>query len=59
MRNKSWIALVAIVIATAGCQKIPYKPYLPEQYRGDPSEPDPTLPGLLTGKKGEYVIYGR
>jgi len=42
-----------------GCPKYKYKPYLPEENRGEPDEPDPTLPGLLTGKRGEYVIYGK
>jgi len=44
----------------AGCpKKIAYKPYLPEQYRGEPGDPEPTMPGIFTGKRGEYVIYGR
>jgi hypothetical protein len=44
-------------VALAACQKIPYKPYLPEAQRGDPIEPKG--PGIFTGKKGEYTIYGR
>ena len=59
MKKLGWIMLVAAVVAMAGCQKIAYKPYLPEQYRGDPKDPEPTLPGILTGKRGEYVIYGK
>lgn len=51
--------LSVAIIAAAGCQKIPYKPYLPEQYRGDPKDPEPTQPGIFTGRKGEYVIYGK
>ncbi len=42
-----------------GCPKYVYKPYLPEQYRGPADEPDGTTGGIFTGKKGEYVIYGR
>ena len=30
-----------------------------EQYRGGVDEPEPTMPGLFTGKRGEYVIYER
>lgn len=59
MKKLGWIALIAAVVAMAGCQKIAYKPYLPEQYRGDPSDPEPTLPGVFTGKRGEYVIYDK
>ena len=54
------MALVMLTVAfgaLSGCQKIPYKPYLPEAQRGDPTEPKG--PGIFTGKKGEMVIYGR
>jgi len=52
--------LTAIAVVLAGCPKnISYKPYLPEQYRGGVDEPEPTMPGLFTGKRGEYVIYER
>jgi hypothetical protein len=54
-----WIALIAVAFVLTGCPKYTYKPYLPEEYRGKPDEPDPTLPGILSGKRGEYVIYGR
>lgn len=59
MIKLSWIVMIAAAIAVAGCQKIAYKPYLPEEYRGDPQDPSPTQPGIFTGRKGEYVIYGR
>lgn len=59
MKRLSWIAFCVAIIAVAGCQKIGYKPYLPEEYRGDPKDPSPTQSGILTGKRGEYVIYGR
>ena len=50
----------AISIATTACsQKVAYKPYLPEQFRGEPGEPDPSIPGIFTGKKRGYTIYGR
>ena len=56
-----WVMLVAIAVVLAGCpNKIDYKPYLPEQYRAENAgEPEPTMPGIFTGKKGEYVIYDR
>jgi len=54
-----WSAMIAMAILLTGCPKYTYKPYLPEEYRGAPDEPDPTLPGILSGKSGEYVIYGR
>lgn len=57
MKKYGWIALVAAAIA--GCQSIAYKPYLPEQFRGYIEDPEPTQPGLFTGKRGEYVIMGR
>jgi hypothetical protein len=57
VKKASWIISIVIIVAISGCQKIAYKPYLPEQYRVDADEPDPTLPGILTGKRGEYVIY--
>lgn len=57
MRKFGWIALIALAVSLTGCPK--YKPYLPEQYRGPADEPDSTIPGILTGKRGEYVIYGR
>ena len=59
MKNVGWIALIVLAIATVGCQKIAYKPYLPEEYRVDADEPSPSLPGAFTGARGEYVIYGR
>jgi len=55
-----WAVLIAIAVVLAGCPKtITYKPYLPEQYRGRNDEPEPTLPGVFTGRDGEFVIYGR
>lgn len=54
-----WIALIALAVTLTGCPKYKYKPYLPEQYRGPADEPDGTAGGIFTGKKGEYVIYGR
>ena len=51
------MAVSMISVAVTGCQKIPYKPYLPEAQRGDPKEP--SQPGLFTGKRKGYVIYGR
>jgi hypothetical protein len=55
-----WAALIAIAVVLAGCpKKIAYKPYLPEQYRGGDEDPEPTLPGIFTGRDGKYVIYGR
>jgi len=54
-----WLAMIAVALLLTGCPKYKYKPYLPEEHRGEPDEPDPTLPGLLTGKRGEYVIYGK
>ena len=60
MLKLRWAVLIAIAMVLAGCpKKITYKPYLPEQYRGEPGEPEPTMPGIFTGKRGEYVIYGR
>jgi hypothetical protein len=52
-----FLTMMALSLVTGACQKIPYKPYLPEAQRGDPTEPKG--PGLFTGKRGEYVIYGR
>tara|TARA_Y100001934_G_C11819637_1_gene525564 strand:- start:345 stop:536 length:192 start_codon:yes stop_codon:yes gene_type:complete len=52
-----WLTLVAMAVALVGCPK--YKPYLPEEFRGPADEPASSQPGLFTGKKGEYVIYGR
>ena len=49
--------MMIVGLTLAGCPR--YKPYLPEQYRGDPSEPDSSIPGVFTGKRGEYVIYGK
>ena len=59
MAKLGLLAMIAVAMLLTGCPKYKYKPYLPEQYRGEPDEPDPTLPGVFTGKKGEYVIYGR
>ena len=60
MLKLRWAVLIAIAVVLAGCpKKIAYKPYLPEQYRGGVDEPEPTMPGLFTGKRGEYVIYER
>lgn len=54
------LSLAVVAITTSACsKKIPYKPYLPDQFRGEPGEPDPTIPGLFTGKKRGYTIYGR
>jgi hypothetical protein len=51
---------LALASAMTACsQKIPYKPYLPEQFRGNPEDPDPTIPGLFTGKRRGFVVYGR
>lgn len=47
-----------IGLTASGCSG--YKPYLPEQYRTsetDPTDQSPTLPGIFTGKKREWVIY--
>lgn len=57
MKKVGWIALIAVAFSLAGCPK--YKPYLDEQYRGPADEPDSSIPGVLTGKRGEYVIYGK
>jgi hypothetical protein len=57
VRIFGWIALIAVALTLTGCPK--YKPYLPESMRGPADEPEPTLPGVLTGKRGEYVIYGK
>ena len=59
MAKLGWIAIIAVAMLLTGCPKYKYKPYLPEEYRGKADEPDPTQPGVLTGKKGEYVIYGK
>jgi hypothetical protein len=57
VKTLSCVTLIAIALALAGCPK--YKPYLPEEYRGPAGEPSKTLPGIFTGRKGEYVIYGK
>ena len=57
MRIVGWSVLIAAAMTLAGCPK--YKPYLPEEYRVPANEPSPTLPGIFSGKRGEYVIYGR
>ena len=57
MRTIGWVALIAVAFALTGCPK--YKPYLPEEYRGEPGEPASNQSGVFTGKKGEWVIYGR
>ena len=57
MRIVGWSVLIAVAMTLAGCPQ--YKPYLPEEYRVPADEPSPTLPGLFTGKKGGYVIYGK
>lgn len=57
MGSFRWIALAAVAAALMGCPK--YKPYLPEEYTGPADEPASNQPGALTGRKGEYVIYGR
>jgi len=53
----SCVTLIAFALALAGCPK--YKPYLPEEYRGPVDEPAKNLPGIFTGRKGEFVIYER
>jgi hypothetical protein len=53
----SCLALIALALTLVGCPK--YKPYLPEEYRGPADEPSKNLPGIFTGRKGEYVIYGK
>jgi len=50
-----FFATAAISIVASGCQKIPYKPYLPEEMRAPSGEP--TQPGAFTGKKRGWVIY--
>jgi hypothetical protein len=57
MRTFSWTLLVAVAITLGGCPS--YQPYIDERYRVKANEPDPTLGGIFTGKKGHYVIYGR
>jgi hypothetical protein len=57
VRIVGWSVLIAAAMTLAGCPQ--YKPYLPEEYRVPANEPSPTLPGIFTGKRGEYVIYGR
>jgi len=57
VRKFGWIVLIALAVSLTGCPK--YKPYLPEQYRGAANDPDPTLPGVFTGRRGKYVIYGK
>jgi hypothetical protein len=57
MRTFSLILLVAVATTLGGCPS--YKPYLPEQYRVKANEPEPTLGGVFTGRKGQYVIYGQ
>jgi hypothetical protein len=51
------VLLVLVAFSVTGCPR--YKPYLPEQYRGDAQDPDSSIPGIFTGKKREYVIYGQ
>jgi hypothetical protein len=54
----SRIVLVMVAATLSGCPG--YKPYLDENYRGAPDEPDANMPGLFTGRKGGgFVIYGR
>jgi len=47
------------VVATTlwGCPS--YKPYLEENYRGAPEDPDANMPGLFSGKTGGFVLYER
>jgi len=59
MCRRMWFGILVIAFAMAGCQTIKYKPYLPEEFRGDPEGPDPSVPGVFTGKSGEYTIYGK
>ena len=55
-----WLAgLILITLNVTGCSKVNYKPYLPEEYRGDESEPSSDIPGVFTGKGREYIIYGQ
>jgi len=58
MLKLRWAVLVAMAAVLSGCPKnLTYKPYLPEEYRGEPGDADPTLRGVLTGRSGKYVIY--
>jgi len=59
LHKAGWILLIAASVLLTGCPRYKYKPYLPEEYRGEPDEPAPTQSGIFTGKGGEYVIYGR
>jgi hypothetical protein len=58
MRIIGLVGLMFVILGASGCTKIRYKPYLPEHLRGDLDDGDPSLPGILTGKSGEYTIYG-
>jgi hypothetical protein len=58
MRTIWLVGLILIAFGVTGCQKLKYKTYLPPEYRGDDSERDQSVPGLFTGKSGEYTVYG-
>jgi len=58
MRIVWLVGLMFVILGASGCTKIRYKPYVPEHLRGDTSDGDPSVPGILTGKSGEYTIYG-
>jgi len=57
MRTFSWIVLVVVATTLWGCPS--YKPYLEENYRGAPEDPDANMPGLFSGKTGGFVLYER
>lgn len=54
-----WTALAIVAFVVTACPSYKYKPYLPKEYRGPAGDPDGTAGGIFTGRKGEYVIYGR
>jgi hypothetical protein len=59
MRTIWLVGLILIAFGVTGCSKLKYKPYLPPEHRGDNThEWNRSIPGIFTGKSGEYTVYG-